>query len=427
MSNGLQRPGGALSSFFRALTMTDADRANVINRNVTEYQPAPVESFFDPSTGVFNAIVSGGPAEIRASAMAAQAVCAAQNGLAAVVLHEGNWGLTQRLQANFSSTGLYREISAANPCFDPFQDMDELEISNMILEAAPKEYEIKPNARYYIAALGKYLEKHHMKLTFERLCTCPHGQIFDMVDSLHRKGGLTDEQSREIKSMLMTGQSECYKLQSFLDTFKYEIAPLLYQPNRGLRRISVFSAIQDGCVLSFDLGAVTNAMLLGTVISQLKLAMTRGVPYAVIFDSLPVSASKVYADYLMAPSSHVCKMIASDDLYAMVGGEEKTFHGIVGGCSTLIVMSHTSGGSAAKWSDIFGQYDRYEQSYTRSKGYSRRSYFSPFVSPNTQRTLTVNKNREYVVKPEEITRMSGGEAYVMSSVRGELAHLFLTG
>lgn len=48
-------------------------------------------------------------------------------------------------------------------------------------------------------------------------------------------------------------------------------------------------------------------------------------------------------------------------------------------------------------------------------------------SPNYNRTVNINKNREYIVKPEIISRMGYGEAFVHSAALGQLVHLILTG
>ena len=52
--------------------------------------------------------------------------------------------------SNFSSTGKYVEASSRSPCFKLCYGLNELEISNQVLETAPKNYDIKFNARYYI-------------------------------------------------------------------------------------------------------------------------------------------------------------------------------------------------------------------------------------------------------------------------------------
>jgi hypothetical protein len=66
---------------------------------------------------------------------------------------------------------------------------------------------------------------------------------------------------------------------------------------------------------------------------------------------------------------------------------------------------------------VFGQYDKYEQSCSTSRGSSRRTAFSLFASPNQSRTVSISKNREFVVKPEMTTQMDYGEAYVLTAVK----------
>ena len=150
LSKELQRSDKGLMGVLKAMTMTRTDRANSMNRSVVEYLPCDVDAFFDPNRGVYNALISGGDSRLRISAMVAQAICATHNGFPVIVLHEGNRLLEQQLRSNFSRTGRYSEISNSNPCFEPFYGLAELEISKQILETAPKEYDIKFNARYYV-------------------------------------------------------------------------------------------------------------------------------------------------------------------------------------------------------------------------------------------------------------------------------------
>lgn len=90
-------------------------------------------------------------------------------------------------------------------------------------------------------------------------------------------------------------------------------------------------------------------------------------------------------------------------------------------------MNRSSGHSATKWADVFGQYDKFEESYSTSRGGNRRTPFSLLSSPNYNRIVNVSKNREYIVKLEVISRMGNGEAYILSAALGQLCHLYLTG
>lgn len=426
MSNELRRSDKGFSGFLRSIAMSSTDLTNSINRNIAEYHPCEVDAFFDSSRGVYNALISGGNPRVRVSAMVSQAICAAQNGFPVIVLHEGNRYLEQQLRSNISGTGKYCEISSNNPVFEPFYGLDILEISDQILESAPKEYDIKYNARYYIEGVGTYLKENHKNPSFRMLSTCPHSVIFDKVDDLQMRGVISDSESQEIKSKLMMGQSENFKLDSFFARMRMETLPILYQ-NRNLKPVNILSALKKGQVLCFDVVSIANKLLINSLVYQLKLAQTRGIQYTIIVDSLRLNANDAFAEYIKAPSDRNRRMFSSDDLYAMVGGDEKVFASIVGNTQIVVVMAHSSGHSAIKWADVFGQYDKFEQSYSTTRGTIRATPFSIFSSPNKSRSVSISKNREYIVKPEAISRMGNNEAYILTAALGELAHLNLLG
>jgi hypothetical protein len=427
LGNELERADKGVMGLLKAMTMTNTDRANSMNRSVVEYKPCDVDAFFEPSRGVYNALISGGDPRLRTSAIVAQTICATSNNFPVVIIHEGNHLLEQQLRSNFSGSGRYKEISSGNPCFEPFCGLSELEISNQILETAPKDYDIKYNARYYIEGISAYLKASGKNLSFKLFSTCPHSMIFDKVDDLEMQGKISDHKAQEIKSKLMMGQSENYKLDSFLASLRMEIEPLMYVSKRGQHPLNIVTALKHNTILCFDLSSVTNKLLLNTIIYQLKLALTRGLQYQIVIDSIPIDSNESYASYIRTPSDKACKTITTDDFYAMVGGDEKVFSAVVGNTQTLIVMNHSSGHSATKWAEVFGQYDKFEESYSTSRGGSRRTPFSILSSPNYNRTVNVSKNREYIVKPETITRLGNGEAFILSAALGQLCHLYLTG
>lgn len=426
MGSELQHAGKGFKSFLKTLTMTKTERTNSINRNVVEYKPCDADAFFNPAHGVYNALVSGGDPEIRTSVMVSQAICAVQNGFPVIILHEGNRQLEQELRSNFSGDDRYKEVSSSSPCFEPFYGLNDLEISNQILETAPKDYDIRFNVRYYVEGISAFLKTSGKPFSFKLLSTCPHDRIFDKVDNLKVQGKINDHEAQDIKAKLLMGQSENYKLDTFLAGLQMEIEPLMYGAKRGQRPLNIIAAIKSGSILCFDLVSVTNKLLFNIIIYQLKLALSRGMQYEIIIDSIPINSNESYKAYMGAPSDHICRTIAADDFYGMAGGDDKIFSAVAGDSAILIVMNHSAGHSAMKWAEFFGQYDKFEQSYSTSRGGSRKTLFSLVVSPNYNKTVNVNRNREYIVKPEEIMRMGNGEAYVQSAAIGELAHLILT-
>lgn len=427
MSNELQRADKGFAGFLKSLTMTDTDRANAANRRVIEYQPCSVDAFFEPNRGVYNAVISGGENRMRVNAMVAQAICAMKNNFPVVILHQGNRELENQMRSTFFGSGKYIEVSSRTPCFEPFFSLNELEIANQILETAPKEYDIRFSARYYIEGVSGYLNKSGKHLSFNLFSTCPHALLFDKVEDLRLQGRITDAEEQEIKSKLMMGQSENYKLDTYMASLKMEMSSLMYVPRNGQHPTNIISALNDQVVFCIDVTSATNKLLFNTLIFQLKLALTKGMRYTLLVDAIPLNANEAYANYLKTPTDRICTMISSDDFYSMMGGDERAFSTLIGNSQITVVMSHNSGNSAIKWAEVFGQYDKYETSYSRSKGSSRRTPFSLFASPHQSSSVSISERREYVVKPEAIMRMGYGEAYVLTAARGELAHLILNG
>lgn len=427
MSNELQRADKGFAGFLKSLTMTDTDRANAANRRVIEYQPCSVDAFFEPNRGVYNAVISGGENRMRVNAMVAQAICAMKNNFPVVILHQGNRELENQMRSTFFGNGKYIEVSSRTPCFEPFFSLNELEIANQILETAPKEYDIRSSARYYIEGVSGYLNKSGKHLSFNLFSTCPHALLFDKVEDLRLQGRITDAEEQEIKSKLMMGQSENYKLDTYMASLKMEMSSLMYVPRNGQHPTNIISALNDQVVFCIDVTSATNKLLLNTLIFQLKLALTKGLRYTLLVDAIPLNANEAYANYLKTPTDRICTMISSDDFYSMMGGDERAFSTLIGNSQITVVMSHNSGNSTTKWAEVFGQYDKYETSYSRSKGTSRRTPFSLFASPHQSSSVSISERREYVVKPEAIMRMGYGEAYVLTAARGELAHLILNG
>lgn len=425
-SEGLQRADKGFSGALKLLFMSRTDRMNKINRNISEYKPTTISSFFDPSNGVYNSVVSGGDSNIRVNAAVAQAVCASQNNFPVIVLHESNLNLAQQMRSNFSSTGRYFEVSPSSKCFEPFYQLDEFQIANQIIETAPKDFDIKFSARYYIEGIGKYLNKSGKHLSFKMVSTCPHSILFDKVEELRLQGKISDSEEQEIKSKLMMGQTENYKIDTFLATLQREIDSVMYRPKTGHKPVNIISALKKKGILCLDINSVSNKLFVSTLISQLKLASTMGLRYTVIIDSIPIDANEEYATYMKAPSDKICKMICTDDLYSMVGGDEKLFAAVVGNSQISVIMNHRSGNSATKWAEVIGQYDRYDESYSTSTGGSREP-FKLFETKNHQSGVSVSKNRAFIVQPEQITRMGQTEAYILTAALGELAHLNFLG
>lgn len=426
MSSSFLEPANqGMSGLLRALTTSSLDRTNEANRAVCEYLPCSIDAFFDSTCGTKSTIISGGDKQLRTEAIRAQVQASMSNRLPVIILHEGDCHLEHVLQQSYSSSNCYREIGTSSPCFEPFYSLTALEIARETLETAPKEYELKSNAQFYIEALCEYLKYAGRHTSFKMLSTCPHAQMFDKVDDLEQRGVISASVSQELKAKLMMGQTECYKLNSFLGSFRMEADSVMYHPKSGFRPVNIVSAVKNREILCIDVSSVTNQILMNTVFYQLRLALQHGAAYTLIIDSLPLAANEMYMNFIKSSACKVHRLFATDDLYSMLGGEDNLFSTLVGNSDTVMIFAHTAGKSAEKWSEFLGQYDKYERSFSQTRGTSRAP-FSLFSSSNSSRSINVAKNREFIVKPEQLMRMAPGEAYVRMADDRQIAHLLIT-
>lgn len=163
------------------------------------------------------------------------------------------------------------------------------------METAPKEYDIRFSARYYIEGVSGYLNKSGKHLFFNLFSTCPHALFFDKVEDLRLQGRITDAEEQEMKSKLMMGQSENYKLDTYMASLKMEMSSLMYGPRNGQHPTNIIGALNAQVVFCIDVTSATNKLLFNTT--------------------------------------------------------------LIGNSQISVVMSHNSGNSAIKWAEVFGQYD----------------------------------------------------------------------
>lgn len=191
------------------------DRMNQGIDGVVNYKSCSVENFFESQYGTINTIVSGGADDIRFKVLRAHIAIAINDGFPVIVLHQGNPYIGSRLRNEFGGVVETNIVDIGSACYDPFYDLDGGAISELVMGAAPKSFDIKHNAKYYIEGVVELLKKSKKKPYFNLLATCPHTTLFDKIDDLVGKNQISDSDGQEIKSKLMIGQSESAKIESY--------------------------------------------------------------------------------------------------------------------------------------------------------------------------------------------------------------------
>lgn len=399
------------------------DRMNQGIDGVVNYKSCSVENFFESQYGTINTIVSGGADDIRFKVLRAHIAIAINDGFPVIVLHQGNPYIGSRLRNEFGGVVETNIVDIGSACYDPFYDLDGGAISELVMGAAPKSFDIKHNAKYYIEGVVELLKKSKKKPYFNLLATCPHTTLFDKINDLVGKNQISDSDGQEIKSKLMIGQSESAKIESYFYTLQTQIQPFLYRTKSREKPVNVRKNISNKELLVINIGNIANELYVNVLIEELKRAIAYGSSAAVVLDSISIVGNDKLKELIMGLSGQVRFTVIGDDVVALSGSDEQLFTTLVGRAKKIVVLSHNAGTSAVKWSQVFGEHDKQEQSYSVSKGGSYNSPIPFMASPNYNKQVNYNWKREYIVKPEKIMNLGYGEAFVYSGDINELAHV----
>jgi hypothetical protein len=365
---------------------------------------------------------------MRSKTIEAISYLAYDKNIPVVILHQGNDELEAMMQLAFGKSGRLIIVNQNNPVYEPFAALSDAEISKLIIESAPKDYDIKPNARYYIDGMTAFLRVRKRTPSLSAFQKCPHYELFNKIDTLIADNTITDTAGETIKSKLMSGQTEYFKLESYFTELVNQFSQIMSTGGTKVK-YSLLQTINTSGIVTIDIGSNINKLLVNVLIAQIKIAISKGKNVSLITDELYSESGDLFAG-IMKVRNEKCKLtISAKDVYALCNGDDKLFHTILGNSEKFVVFSHSSGASALKWAEAIGQYDKTEITKSHNRGYTRHNPVrlgeNSTYGYNISNTTNYNQKRDYIIKPEAINRMLPTEVYIVDSINREIAHTYL--
>lgn len=417
--NGFAKIINGIISLINKNTRKKIDR---INRGVIEKKHSSIGELLNANNEINNTLISGGNIRERSQWISELIINMHSQGIPTIVIHENNDYLKTTLTSRIATNSI-AFIDNNSPQLEPFLSCSAKEITKLLVETATTDYDIKNNARYYIEGMCDYLRVKKLQPTLRMFYKCPHGQLFDFIDDLINNGKITDTQGQAIKSKLMMGQSEQFKVESLISDLYDQAEPLLAR-NPKLRK-NIVNAVKNNKIIVINISSNANALLIGMLLVQVRNELRKGKELALITDNLSCSSTEALKKCFVEKSSR-CKLVASsDDILSSCEGDDKVFSTLVGNSDNIVILSHSSGATSSKWAETIGYYNKEEASTSYSKGSMRHSPFSLFPGKNNTTTTNYNIKREYIVKPEQINRMVNNEVYFYRNADNKLIHTFV--
>ena len=390
---------------------------NIQARGVEELQSIDTKTLLPFHSYKDNIVISGGNQNERLH-VCEQVLNNAYNAKHPIILlHIANNTLENILTGN--KLGII--VNANNKIFDAFISFEFNEIVQIILDTCKSKYDIKPAGRYVLQVVYDLLINRGRKPYFSSFANCPYYKISDHIYTRLNNGGITQDIADKLNSLLLTGQTECPKIDTFFSDIKSQIDYFSSPDPNKIKAVSILSAIKNKQILCLDLRSSANVMLVELIVNSLIIAMNRGYNFSLLIDDIAFINNEILKNAICQKSNHQ-NIIISKDLYALTGGKEDVFSTIIGNIDKTILFKQSSSVSCEKWSKYVGEYEKIDVSQNTNSGWNQSSKWGF----NTNYGQTETLKREYKVKPEQINRLLQNEAIIYDNTTGSLIKTFIT-
>jgi len=415
MSNDNDSGGGCFLFFidwiFSIFRNRRIRKYNKQARGVEKYQNTAVNVLFPSHTYKDSIIISGGSQDERLNVCEEVLRNAYNANHSVIILHTANGGLENIVVRN----GFGMVVSNRNKMFDAFTAFEFNEIFQAVTDTCKSKYDIKPAGRYVLQVVYDLLINRGRKPYFSGFANCPYFKLSDQIDKRLNKGAITQDMADKLNSLLLTGQSECPKIDTFFSDMKSQIEYLSAPDPAKANAISVLSAIKGNQILCIDIKSSANVMLVELIVNSLIIAMNRGYDFSLLIDDIAFVNNDMLKNTVCQKANHR-NIIVSKDLYALTGAKEDVFSALIGEAEKTVLFAHSSNMSCDKWSKYIGEYDKIEVSFNHNSGWSQSSKWRYASNDGQSEAL----KRELRVKPEDINRLSQNEAIIYDNTTGSL-------
>jgi hypothetical protein len=389
---------------------------NEYARGVNAYQSMPVGALLPPSSYKDNIIISGGKQGERLH-ICEQILRNAFNTKHPVILIHAANGVLERIVAG-NSFGTV--VNDRNKMFDALTSYDFNEIFQIVTETCKVKYDIKPTARYVLQVVYELLTIAGKTPYFTSFANCPYFDLNNTIAKRLSKGSISQSKANELNRLLLTGQAECPKIDTFFSDMKAQIGYMQAQDPGGVGANSVLSSIINQRSLCIDMRSSANVMLMELIVNSLVVAMNRGYDFTLLIDDVAFTNNELLKNAVCQKSNHR-NILVSNDLYSLTGGKEDTFSTLVGTADKTVLFAHSSSTSCEKWSRYLGEYEKIDVAENINSGWFQSSRWG--YSTNSGQTETLK--REHKVKPEQLKSLSQSEAFIYDKRTDDLIQTFI--
>ena len=405
------------------------ENENTRNKGIINYQASDIEAFIERDPHVGSYLISGGVIDNRAKVLVGIAACSIMQNVPVIILHEGNMSINNHLQQLGIPSSNLQFIHPSSENYDPFYNRSSDEISTLCFNAQRETLKVTPIGQQYIKGISDFLLAKGVSPFIQLFVKCPFDDLFEKVDAAYNKGRISETMANTIKTELIQGQAESANVRALFADLTTHCSGTLYQRRSGISPCNIRSSIVNNGVIAIDVGSGANETIMNLLICEIREAVSNGVEIMLIIDNIGINSALSLNKLLKSVSSRCHTTIAGDDVYSLLGSDENLFNSFVGNANQNVIFTHSSGAACTRWAEIIGHYD--EKKISQNQGSTRHTMrennpFFPWQGGYAAiNQYSFSTSREYIVRPEELARMSENEVYIIDQTRRELLHALI--
>ena len=392
-------------------------KSNMYNKRIQEYRTSEIEGFITKNDIYGRLVISGGSSYIRNRAINEYCIYAYNNNIPVIILHKSNSELANEISSLFSQVYNYTVIDSSSMNYNPFMCKNPDEVIQLIKIATCncKEVSFNANAFEYLIGISLLINNITGNVPFDMFAPIPYNDVFDKIKERTISGALSINEGDAISSRLLKGQQEQSVLENYFKELSSQGKGLFADISNRKNSVSLSALVKKSHISIIDIKSDVNTLLLNIIIGELLQLISSNSKFILVLSEIDMYGNELLKKILHSNTSNW--LISSEDLFPILGSDEKEFTFFTNMASKVLIMAHRNNKSAEQWSNYLGEYEEAKISESNNLNYCNNVIFQKPLN-----TLTVSTSKEKRVPTSTISKMSDNEIFVNDNTTGELKH-----
>ena len=405
------------------LKKKNVDYKNNIKKNVKNYRNISFDQLFEYSSSASNFVVSGASKKERNAVIMAYISILKNDNIPVILLHNSNLDLEDEILANYSNSVMFSRRNLGQiqnqANYDPFIDNDASLISTILSDVGKKDFNLSSATSLYFEGMAKYLMLARTTPSLPAFFKCPHSSLVSVVQDWVNKGQISPQIGQDLQFYLTSGSKELGSIKIFLNKLLSDMRPIRTN-HLSKKQESLMSAYNKRYdVISVDLLSSSESLYSRLLTSELNELYRYG-GFGLVIDDISFTKGEVLTDIISKPRPNTGFMMAESDFFSACANDNQIYESIMGLCHNFLLFNHPSGMSRNKWAEFFGKYDKTKVSESSSSGFNIHKWSQIIPGFSSTDTLTYSEDKEYILDPEDIKNLRGGEFYFFDGYNSRL-------